>query len=296
MKKITIKELREICYPEEKKINDPIFVRLFVRKFSIYFSRIFILYKITANSVTLISLVVSLIGCFFIGFKSSSYNLFGVLLLHLGYIFDCCDGEVARFQNDTSINGMFLDLYCHYLIVPLIFFSFGIHLLQILDNIFFLIIGTLAGIVSMGIAKKVKFGVIEDLIYNSKEKNFYCQYFDDLKVELENVSSEECLKNRAQEKMGKRIFSTITKLDKQIFRHHMFLNFFSLFVIGAFLIPEIYIAIIYAMLSLAIIIRELTNFLLMLLSDNVKYGYLITLKKAHHEFVSILSNNNTIKK
>ena len=127
----TIKELRKICIKQHKKgVTKPhIWATLFARRASIYITWLLVKYtKISANQVTIWQLVVSLIGLGFLCSPDLSAAFVGILFLHLGYIFDNVDGEIARYRKSQSINGMFLDFVNHEIIIPLIFGCLCFHL------------------------------------------------------------------------------------------------------------------------------------------------------------------------
>ena len=60
----------------------------------------------TPNIITLISLIVSLIGIYYIQFK---YYKLGALLFFVGYFFDCADGIFARKYNMMTKFGDYFD-------------------------------------------------------------------------------------------------------------------------------------------------------------------------------------------
>ena len=62
---------------------------------------------ITPNTITTMSLVVTLVGCWYL--HTRQYKLAAVLIF-IGYFFDCMDGNFARTYNMVSNNG---DLYDH---------------------------------------------------------------------------------------------------------------------------------------------------------------------------------------
>jgi phosphatidylglycerophosphate synthase len=66
------------------------------------------LYKLnfTPNMLTFISLVLSLIGIYYIYNK---YYRIGAILIFVGYFFDCADGNFARKYNMVTKNGDYFD-------------------------------------------------------------------------------------------------------------------------------------------------------------------------------------------
>jgi len=126
MKKInSIANLRKIC---QKDTGIPA-SEILQRKISIYFTKIFIYINITANLVTLISLVVGILSGIFFIFGYDWSMLIGSILLFFHIIFDNCDGEVARYRGNSSISGSYIDRANHMVISPYIFAAicFGLY-------------------------------------------------------------------------------------------------------------------------------------------------------------------------
>jgi len=94
-----------------QKEKDSIFSKLFTRKISIVISFILLKYfkKITPNIVTTASFLLTIFA--FILFFSKNYlvRVFGVIILQIGFAFDCADGEIARYKNMLSKFGGWLD-------------------------------------------------------------------------------------------------------------------------------------------------------------------------------------------
>ena len=57
------------------------------------------------------------------------YTFTGALLLHLSFVFDLVDGEVARYRKSESLTGIYLELLCHHIVNPLVLMgiSFGVY-------------------------------------------------------------------------------------------------------------------------------------------------------------------------
>lgn len=126
-----IAKLKEICRKKHKKaVTKPHWwATLFARRVSIYITWFIVKYtKISANQVTIWQLIASLFGLGLLCFSNTWIALIGTFFLHLGYIFDNVDGEVARYRKSQSINGMFLDFVNHEIIIPLTFGCFSFHL------------------------------------------------------------------------------------------------------------------------------------------------------------------------
>lgn len=126
----SIEKLREITQGAEKVVFP-----LPDRKISIYITRFFLHTPITANQVTLIDLTIGLIGCAFL-FTADSYWLavVGGFFLVMFDVFDCVDGEVARYRQSCSKASYFLEGLCHPIMHPLKFLSLGYGLSNFLQT------------------------------------------------------------------------------------------------------------------------------------------------------------------
>lgn len=94
-----------------QKPQDSVFSMLFTRKLSRVLTFLLVKYtkRITPNQVSTISFVLGVLAC--VLFLSDLYwvRAVGVVLLQLGFAFDCSDGEIARIKNMTSAYGAWLD-------------------------------------------------------------------------------------------------------------------------------------------------------------------------------------------
>ncbi|MFM8385052.1 MAG: CDP-alcohol phosphatidyltransferase family protein [Actinomycetota bacterium] len=119
----TIGQLRAICQPPSVtgRSNAEHWVAdLYLRKLSPYLTRLLLKTPITANGVTYLMIItgVSISAALQIpGF----FGLFVAFLLsQLQMLWDCCDGEIARWRETQSPKGVFLDRVGHYLTESLI--------------------------------------------------------------------------------------------------------------------------------------------------------------------------------
>jgi len=108
---LTINELRKICQPAYKKKVDPLMEWYLLRPISIYFTWFFTRVGLSANWVTFIGLVSACIGSALLMTGNLQWAVFGAILIWLGFLFDCVDGEVARFSNKGSLSGTYLDYF-----------------------------------------------------------------------------------------------------------------------------------------------------------------------------------------
>lgn len=160
MNKISINELRRICQAPRKD-KDTWHGRNITRKISIYFTYFFIRLRVSANSITLIFLLVGIIASILMSNRGKIILFISAILFQLWYILDHVDGEVARFQKKTSLTGEYFDHISHYIVHPLFFFFLGMNLYFSKDDVLYIILGFLGAISTMLI------NVIEDI------KNMY---------------------------------------------------------------------------------------------------------------------------
>lgn len=129
--KPSIAQIREISQPlsvtgrsnAEHWVAD-----LYLRRISPYLTRLLLKTPITANGVTYLMILtgVSISAALLIpGYKGILLALF---LSQLQMLWDCCDGEIARWKNTQSPKGVFLDRVGHYLTESLIPVAFALRL------------------------------------------------------------------------------------------------------------------------------------------------------------------------
>jgi len=145
--KPTIKNLRKVIgRPNE---IDP-YAKYFIRPISIWFTWFFVRTPLSANHVTIIQEIFGIIGA--VLFAYGKFVL-GAISLQIGFIMDNSDGEVARWKNQQSESGKFLDLIGHMIIIPFFFFGLGLGLYLQQGEIITLIMGFLAGLFSLKLEK-----------------------------------------------------------------------------------------------------------------------------------------------
>ncbi|NCW47293.1 MAG: CDP-alcohol phosphatidyltransferase family protein [Actinobacteria bacterium] len=121
--KPTIEQLRAVCQPPSVtgRSNAEHWVAdLYLRKLSPYLTRLLLKTPITANGVTYLMIITGIS----ISAALQIPGLFGLflafLLSQLQMLWDCCDGEIARWRDTQSPKGVFLDRVGHYLTESLI--------------------------------------------------------------------------------------------------------------------------------------------------------------------------------
>ncbi|MBU3715629.1 MAG: CDP-alcohol phosphatidyltransferase family protein [Candidatus Nanopelagicaceae bacterium] len=121
--KPTIAQLREICQPPSVtgRSNAEHWVAdLYLRKLSPYLTRLLLKTPITANGVTYLMIITGVSISAALQIPGFLGLFIAFLLSQLQMLWDCCDGEVARWRDTQSPKGVFLDRVGHYLTESLI--------------------------------------------------------------------------------------------------------------------------------------------------------------------------------
>ncbi len=130
--KETIKTLRLKCQSTRPSIfND--FLSKFYYFISIYFTWFLINLKFTSNRVTILSGLVCIVASYFLSTGEEFGLLFGCILLSIFSILDMSDGEVARYHDQGSMEGHFLDWIMHF--VYSISISIGLSINYLSNNL-----------------------------------------------------------------------------------------------------------------------------------------------------------------
>jgi phosphatidylglycerophosphate synthase len=186
----SIKELRKICQTHKKiPVSE-----VFQRKISIYFTKLLLYTDITANQVTLLNIIIGIIaGIFFYG--HSWYTFFGALMLCLWCIFDCVDGEIARYRGNPTITGLYLDRLNGIIVEPWVFASLTFANYSIFNDVKIFIFGFLASIsiLLIRLAVFTMYASAVDVYLQSESK---CTIDNRIKKNINNINItelQECL-------------------------------------------------------------------------------------------------------
>jgi len=147
----SIKELRKICQESRYESEMPWswIEKNFYRRISIYFTNIFLKIDFSANKVTLLSLIFALLGGLFLIFTNIMYWVISALFLYIYLVFDCVDGEIARYNKSSSKLGAHFDFMVGATVHPyiIICMTFGIY--NALQDTIIFIFGFLAVILNL---------------------------------------------------------------------------------------------------------------------------------------------------
>jgi phosphatidylglycerophosphate synthase len=141
----SIKRLREKCQDKGGGRFYSDWSEYIPRKVSIYFTKCFILLGISANQITLISVIIGLLTAILLGLSGSLYVALAAVMLLLVTILDCSDGEVSRYYGRDSLSGEYLDRIAGAIIDPFILFAIGISIFKYTGNMWHIVAGIIAG-------------------------------------------------------------------------------------------------------------------------------------------------------
>lgn len=125
----TIAQLREITQPPlvtGRAAAEHWAGSLYLRKFSPYFTRVFIRLSMSANAVTWLMIMSGFLAAIMVLLPGLWGLFLPVFFTQLQMLIDCCDGEVARWNDKYSPLGTFLDKLGHYIAEGLIAIAFGL--------------------------------------------------------------------------------------------------------------------------------------------------------------------------
>src|SRR3954447_5196312 len=89
--------------------------RLYVRRYSPYLTRALSGTPVTPNAVTYAMIAVGLLAALALTVPGLAGALAAAVLIQLQILFDCADGELARWRGQRSTVGVYLDRIGHYL-------------------------------------------------------------------------------------------------------------------------------------------------------------------------------------
>ena len=127
----TIAQIREISQPASVtgRANAEHWVAdLYLRKVSPYLTRLLLKTPITANGVTYLMIATGLSISAALLIPGYQGILLALIFSQLQMLWDCCDGEIARWRSTSSPKGVFLDRVAHYLTESLIPIAFALRL------------------------------------------------------------------------------------------------------------------------------------------------------------------------
>lgn len=123
----SLEKLNQLCQkPRYKEVGNWM-VRTFLRDAALRITWLLLLTGVTANQVTLASLVVALLGVFLFTCHPEFCFFLGSALLQMWYLLDHVDGQIARYRETACLSGRFFDFLTHHIIHATIFFALGLY-------------------------------------------------------------------------------------------------------------------------------------------------------------------------
>lgn len=125
--------------------------------FSIYITKLLLYTPVTANHVTFTMLVLGIAGPIFLfnGFFAA-----GLVLLHIAVVLDNVDGEIAKFKNEKSMMGKYLDGVYHVAVSQLMLFGYAYGVYNLHPSRLLIVFGFLAAAFSKSLILPTIFDVI----------------------------------------------------------------------------------------------------------------------------------------
>lgn len=139
----SISELRKICQSTRPSIFED-FLSKWYYKVAIYFTWVCLKCRMSANQVTVLSGIVSILGAIFLISNNSFIVLLGVICFHLFAILDMSDGEVARYRKQGGVAGHYLDWYMHFISSTSLMVGLFIASIGSVNSPFLILIGVMA--------------------------------------------------------------------------------------------------------------------------------------------------------
>ncbi|MFE3517940.1 CDP-alcohol phosphatidyltransferase family protein [Streptomyces sp. NPDC059166] len=129
MQKPSIAELRPVVHPpgvKDRRSGEHWAGRLYMREVSLRITRRLVNTKVTPNQLTYVMTVAGVLAAPALLVPGIPGALLGVLAVQLYLLFDCVDGEVARWKKQYSLAGVYLDRVAAYLCDAAVLVGFGL--------------------------------------------------------------------------------------------------------------------------------------------------------------------------
>jgi len=113
----SIAELRAVTQPPsifERNSGEHWAGRLYIRRLSPYLTRLLLRTPLSPNAVTALMLASGLLAAGLLTLPGLGFALAAFLVIQLQILLDCSDGELARWQQRSSVVGIYLDRLAHY--------------------------------------------------------------------------------------------------------------------------------------------------------------------------------------
>lgn len=125
----TMAELRSVAQPVAVvgRRNSEHWAGVYLRKGSIYLTRALLPTGVSANGVTWLMILIGLAAPLVLVIPGWWPVVTAAVLIQLHILVDCSDGEIARWRNQASTSGVYIDRVGHYLVESMLPVALGIH-------------------------------------------------------------------------------------------------------------------------------------------------------------------------
>ena len=143
----SITELKRIC---QKGSNEQfLYFKYLIRPISIYFTKLVLLFRISANTITYFGIFIVLSGSFLLTFDDKYIRMIAGIMLFFFTLLDGVDGEVARYHRYKGVKsneylGKYHDAFAHMVSYNIALFSLGLGIYLITGQLLYLILGYVA--------------------------------------------------------------------------------------------------------------------------------------------------------
>lgn len=132
----SIKEMKKMFHnPNYSKITIHLYKHI-----SVYLTRILLMLPFSANFWSFMIMVLTLISAGFLLLGTYSHQITGMVFLHLAFLLDTSDGEIALYRKTYSLRGKFYDQMGHGAF-PIIHFALGTGIFFSGGKIIYLLLG-----------------------------------------------------------------------------------------------------------------------------------------------------------
>ena len=274
-------EFSSDVFPKEKLIIDP-FLSRYYRPFSLRLS--WILYKtnITPNFVTFLQILIGLTACLAIAlFPKQEVFILGIIFLHLAYLLDCSDGEIARAKQMSSLEGLFLDKFAHAITMPSIFMAVSLYYSQyfIEYKFFILLVSFIASLCTFNPVNRLLTSIVQQLLTKKQYAQYDLnKYVKKRKLNNENddlqILEDEYNIGPKDISLKKRVKGKMLRFGKQLFRHVSYLFYITILLANELLgVPISVIIFFWLFLLFLVIAKEIYGFQLVVFKNFILKRY-----------------------
>ncbi|MFD9811882.1 CDP-alcohol phosphatidyltransferase family protein [Streptomyces sp. NPDC059080] len=129
MPKPSVAELRPVVHPpgvKDRRSGEHWAGRLYMREVSLRIDRHLVTTKVTPNQLTYVMTVAGALAAPALLVPGIWGAVLGVVMVQLYLLFDCVDGEIARWKKQYSMSGVYLDRVAAYLCDAAVLVGFGL--------------------------------------------------------------------------------------------------------------------------------------------------------------------------